>query len=120
MTMWTNSIFNRMDDLLEFANHNTSTYAKTDIRQTEDGYSIDVLLPGFEKEEVQVKTEGSDLILEAKTERALPKFLNKNVKKTYQVEDLDVDSVAASLNNGILTINFSTSKKKNSRSISIL
>lgn len=116
----TTSIFNAMDDLFEFANHNSSTYSKTEIRQTENGYALDVLLPGFTKEEVTVRTEGDELILEASTERELPKFLNKRVRKSYNVEYLDAESVQAKLESGILSIHFSTEKKKNARNISIL
>jgi len=109
-----------MDELFEFANHNSSTYSKINIRQIESGYALDVLLPGFTKEEVTVYIEGDELILEALTERELPKFLNKRVRKSYTVEHLDSESVEAKLEYGILTINFSTDRKKNARNISIL
>jgi HSP20 family protein len=117
--MYTN-LFSSVDDLLSYASQNNSAYAKTDVRQTEDGYAIDVLLPGFFKEEVTVKAEGDSLVLEAKTKRALPKFLHVNVKKTFQVEDLNAESVSAKLESGILTIEFSTEKKKNARTVRIL
>jgi HSP20 family protein len=119
--MWkSSSIFNAYDEMFEHVNQNSSTYSKTDIRQDEKGYTIDVLLPGFSKEEVTVRTEGKDVILEAATERKLPKFLNSKMKKTFQVENLDCESVSAKLENGVLSIVFSTEAKKNSRSISIL
>jgi HSP20 family protein len=114
------SIFNAVDDMFEFVNHNSSTYSKTDLRQDENGYAIDILLPGFSKEEVTVRTEGKNLIVEASTERKLPKFLNSSMKKTFQVDNLDSESVTAKLENGVLTIEFSTEAKKNARSISIL
>jgi len=108
-----------MDDLFEFTNHNSATHAKTELRQTEEGYILDVLLPGFEKDEIGVRTEGNDLIVECKTDRKLPKFLNSKVKKTFQVEDLDSESIAAKLECGILSITFSTAKKRNAKSISV-
>ncbi len=116
----TNSIYNAFDEMFEFMNHNSSTYSKTDIRQVESGYSLDVLLPGFTKEEISIKAEGEELILEASTERSLPKFLNKKVRKTYQIDQLDADTIEAKLECGILTITFTTISKKNARSISIL
>lgn len=116
----TTSIFNAMDELFEFANHNSSTYSKTEIRQTENGYTLDVLLPGFTKEEVTVRTEGDELILEASTERELPKFLNKRVRKSYSIENMDSTTIQAKLESGVLSISFSTEKKKNARNISIL
>jgi HSP20 family protein len=114
------SIFNAVDDLFEFANHNSSTYSKAEVRQTDEGFSLDILLPGFTKEEVNVKAEGNELVVEAKTERTFPKFLNRHVRKAYQVEDLDSESVVAKLEAGLLNLTFSTSKKKNARNISIL
>ena len=118
--MYTKSIFKGFDDLFEMANHNSATHSKTDIRKTDEGYSLDILLPGFTKEEVQVRTEGNDLIIEANTERALPKFLNKKVRKTFQVEDLDQESISAKLDAGVLSLEFSSIKQKNAKSIEVL
>jgi len=118
--MYTKSIFSGFDDLFELASHNSTSYSKTSIRKTDKGYSLDILLPGFTKEEVQVRTEGNDLIIEANTERALPKFLNSKVRKTFQVEDLDQESISAKLETGVLSLEFSSIKEKNAKSIKVL
>jgi HSP20 family molecular chaperone IbpA len=114
------SIFDGFDGLFEFTNHNSASHSKTDIRKTDDGFSLDILLPGFWKEEVQVRTKGNDLIIEAHAERAFPKFLNKKVCKTFQVEGLDPESVSAKLEAGILSLEFSNINQKNSKSIKVL
>jgi len=114
------SIFDGLDGLFEFTNHNAAAYSKTDIRKTNEGYSLDILLPGFTKEEVQIRTKGNDLIIEAHTERAFPTFLNKKVCKTFQVEGIDHESVVARLEAGVLSINFSNITQKNSKSIKVL
>ena len=38
---------------------------KTDVRQTEDGYELDIDLPGFKKEDVSVKLENGYLTVSA-------------------------------------------------------
>ena len=115
-----NSIFNMMDELFEFSNHNSVTYSKSEFRKTDDGYVIDVLLPGFTKEEVNVSVEKENLIIEAKTERKLPRFINSTIKKTFHVEEINADSVNAKLENGILSVSFSNTAKSIGRTIAVL
>ncbi len=115
-----NSIFNMMDDLFEFSNHNSATYSKSEFRKTDDGYLIDILLPGFTKEELQVSVEKENLIIEAKTDRKLPRFINNSVKKTFLVENINPDSVNAKLENGVLTVSFSNASKSIGRTITVL
>ena len=45
---------------------------KTDVRETEDGYELDIDLPGFKKEDVQVQLENGTLTI------AAAKSLDKN------------------------------------------
>ena len=44
---------------------NASRIMKTDIRETETGYELDIDLPGFKKEEVQVQLENGYLTISA-------------------------------------------------------
>ena len=117
--MYTTSLFSIMDELFEQA-HPQSFHSKAELRKTDKGFAADILLPGFTKEEVNVKVEGDDLIIEAKTERSLPKFLSKHVKRTYQVEDINPDNVSAKLECGILNLEFSTAKKTSTKTISVI
>lgn len=115
------SIFNDLiDEMFEFHNHNSLTFSKTSVSKTDDGLAVSILLPGFNKDEVKVSTQDDELIIEANTEREFPKFLSKNVKKTYVLQDVDTDNVSASLENGILTILLKNKKKTKGRTISIL
>ena len=38
---------------------------KTDVKETEDGYEVDVDLPGFKKDEIKVSLEDGYLTIEA-------------------------------------------------------
>jgi len=113
-----NSIFSAMDELFEIA-HPQTVHSKAEVSRTDDGLSVDILLPGFNKDEVTVKVESKNLIIEAETERSLPTFLNTRIKRTYLVEDIDADSIKAKLENGILTVEFSTAKKTFGRKITV-
>jgi HSP20 family protein len=108
-----------MDELFEFHNHNSLTYSKSELYKTEDGIGMDILLPGFKKEEVTVDLKGKELIIEAATERKLPRYLNHKVRKTYQVEEVDPESIKAVLENGILTLTFKTPSKNVGRKIAV-
>ena len=113
-----NSIFSAMDELFEIA-HPQTVHSKAEISTTKDGLSVTVLLPGFSKEEVDVKVEDDTLIIEAATKRTLPSFLNTRVKRSYLVEGIDADSIKAKLENGILSVEFSTAKKTVGRKITV-
>lgn len=112
------SIFSALDELFEVA-HPQTVHSKAEIRRTNDGIIVDVLLPGFDKDEVTVKVEDKTLIIEAETERRLPRFLNTKVKRSYLVEDIDADSIKAKLENGILSVEFATAKKTVGRTITV-
>lgn len=117
--MYTSSLFSVMDELFEKA-HPQTFHSKAELKKTDNGFTVDILLPGFTKEEVAVKVEGEDLIIEAKTERSLPKFLSSHTKRTYQVEDINPETVIAKLECGILNLEFSTAKKASAKTINVI
>jgi HSP20 family protein len=97
---------------------NYISYSKSSVSKTDTGHLILILLPGFTKEEVEVKLEEGNLIVSAKTDRELPSFVQNNVKKTYDLDGLEVDNIDAKLENGILSLGI-TSKKSPSKVITI-
>jgi HSP20 family molecular chaperone IbpA len=115
----TQSIFRAMDEVFE-SSHPHFLNNRAEIRSTDTGFEVDVLLPGFVKDEVKVKVEGEDLVIEAKTERKLPRYLSSSVKRTFVLEDIDCETVTASLENGLLNIKFSTSKKTAAKTITVI
>lgn len=115
-------IFNPWNELCDFTYQISNTYPASnnaEVRSTDNGFAVDILLPGFTKEEVEVKVEGDDLIIEAKTERKFPNFLSNHIKRTYEVRSIDSESIKGGLENGILNLEFSTAKKKNHKLISL-
>ena len=88
---------------------------KTDVKETEKDYILDVDLPGFKKEDVNLNLENGYLTISAKREH---KVDNENRKenfvrrersfgqfsRSFYVGDVEQDEIEAHLENGILTI----------------
>ena len=106
--------------LNEFFHGTHSTIYKSEVKAVENGYEVYALLPGFRKDEIDVKLNGDDLIIHAKTERKIPGFLNNHVKKTFGVNGLDTDSLTARLEDGLLIISMKKEAAKNDRKINVL
>ena len=88
---------------------------KTDIRENEKSYVIDVDLPGFEKENIKVDVEDGYLNINAKidssnNEEEKGKFIRREryvgecSRSFYVGEDIESDDIKASFKNGILTL----------------
>lgn len=80
-------------------------------KKTDDGWDANFFLPGFNKDEIEIKIEQENstklLIISAKSERELPPTLKREFKKTFLLtKDIDPDSAKATLENGILKIYF--------------
>ena len=102
---------------------NNSTQTKSDsfnppsnIMSTEDNYVIELAIPGFEKDQINIKIENNVLNV---TGNRTQKEYKKIVRNEYDFltfsrsfnlgKDVDQDSVSAEFVNGILTISL---KKK--------
>ena len=62
MDRWFNDMdreFGRMEKPLY--GHNAKNLMKTDVRERDDGYEVDIELPGFHKDEVQLSLENGYL-----------------------------------------------------------
>ena len=88
---------------------------KTDVRETENTYEVDIDLPGFKKDEIQVELENGYLTISA--EKGLDKEDEKKGRyirreryagacsRTFYVgEDLEQADIKASFKHGILKL----------------
>ena len=102
---------------------NASRLMKTDVRETDNSYELDVDLPGFKKDEIQVELENGYLTISA--EKVLDKEDEKKGRyirreryagacsRTFYVgEDLEQADIKASFKHGILKLSVPKKEEK--------
>lgn len=89
------------------------SYMRTDIRDTEAGYILDIELPGFCKEDIEAELEDGYLTIRASHHEEQPegeRYLTREryhgacSRSFYVGEDLHQDEIKAAFKNGILTV----------------
>ena len=98
---------------------------KTDIKETENSYVLDIEVPGFEKKDVNVSLENGYLTVSAqkktceggendeknkKKENYIRRERSCSVSRSYYVGDVDKEAVKAKYENGVLTIDIPKEK----------
>ena len=96
---------------------------KTDVRETEDTYEVDIDLPGFKKDEIEVELKDGYLTIQAS------KGLDKDQKdqdgkyirqeryagscsRSFYVGEMEPDQVSAKYEDGILKLSLPKQEKK--------
>ncbi len=126
-----NDIFDALDDFFRpmFYDEKLDSM-RTDIRENETSYLLDIELPGFAKNEIKVSLENGYLTVSGekteKEEDKNTKFLRKecrlSCRRSYYVgEDVEQENVRAKYENGILTLTVPKTqpKKIEARTINI-
>ena len=115
--------FAMMDDLFNqiFNETSSSSYSalKTDVIKTKKGFEVEMEIPGFKKEEINLSYEKEVLTVWAEREPAEPsderKYLRAEraykVKRAFVVKGIDDDKITAKYENGLLTINLPLKEK---------
>ena len=96
---------------------------KTDIRENDESYVIDVDLPGFDKENIKIDVEDGYLNIKAsmnssEDEEEKGKFIRRErfvgecSRSFYVGEDVESDDIKATFKNGILTLEVPKMEKK--------
>ena len=98
---------------------------KTDIKETENSYVLDIEVPGFDKKDVNVSLENGYLTVSAqkktceggendeknkKKEKYIRRERSCSVSRSYYVGDIDKEAVKAKYENGVLTIDIPKEK----------
>ena len=101
-------VFNAFDSL--FARENFSAM-KTDVKQTEKEYLLQIELAGFEKEEINLSFDKGVLTVSAEKKVAEEKddgyiFRERSTKvsRKYNLGDVNQDAITAKYVNGILEV----------------
>ena len=123
------------DDLFDldfpFARGNKREIMKTDIKELDNAYVLEVDLPGFDKKDVNLNLENGYLTISAKREKRFDSDKKDNYirhersfgqfSRSFYVGDVKEEDVEAHLDNGILEIKFpkENKEKKNTKRIEI-
>ena len=116
------------DDFMDFPFRTTRSYQnahglmQTDIRETKDGYELDVDLPGFDKKDINLELKDGYLTIKAsrneekedKKHHYLRKerFTGSCSRSFYVGENVQQTEVHAKFDNGILKLSFPKEEPK--------
>ena len=94
---------------------------KTDIKEENGNYVLDIDLPGYEKEDIKLSVEDNYLIVEAKKETSESEERENYVRReryvgsatrSFYLENVDFDKIKATYKNGILSLNVPKMEEK--------
>ena len=69
-----------------------------DVRRTENGYSVEVPVPGYNSSQIDISVKDEILTVLGKTDK-------RSFSRSFAVpEDVDVDAIEATVTDGILTM----------------
>jgi HSP20 family protein len=100
-----------------------------DVKETENGYSLEAELPGITDKDIELKLEGNMLTLATKKEERKEEkkdhYLLKE-RKSYSFtrsfvvpEDVDAEKISAEFKNGLLTLSLPKSEKAKPKMLEI-
>lgn len=103
--------FNRPEHVLY--GKNADPMMKTDVKETEKGYEVDVELPGFKKEEIKLELNSSYLTIS--TEKSLEKekkgkiilqerYAGTMQRSFYEGSSITEEDIKAKYENGVLSL----------------
>ena len=113
-------LFDVFDDFFKPMFFEESKELRTDIKETEMGYEMDLELPGYEKNEIKVSLENGYLTVSAeKQEREEDgkKYLRREIREStsrsyYVGAAVTKEEIKAKFSNGILTLTVPKEQKK--------
>jgi HSP20 family protein len=91
------------------------SFTPVNVKETENEYVLQVIAPGFQKEDFQVNLDNNTLTISAEqkenTENKNEKFIRKefkqqSFKRSFTIDrNVDAESIVAKYVNGVLTLN---------------
>ena len=122
-----------------FGNKNDPLYGKhaknvmkTDVRETENSYELDIDLPGFKKDEIHIELKNGYLTISAakgldkeetdkKTKRVIrQERYSGSCQRTFYVGDIKSEDVKCKYEAGVLTVNLPKYEQKKLASASTI
>lgn len=108
---------------------NSGRLPAMDVRETDDAYSVEMDLPGFDEKSVEVNLDGKVITVESKAEEAneekkenfvLRERRSSTFKRSFTLpENADYETISAKFNNGVLTLDVKKLPEAKKRTIEI-
>ena len=127
------SLFDDFDNLMNFSfpdvdktlyGKHAKNLMKTDVRETEDAYEVDIDLPGFKKGDVKLDLDNGYLTISAQRNEELDDKDNEGryirqeratgscARSFYVGKELEPKDISAKFENGILTLHLPKAEAK--------
>lgn len=87
-----------------------SSFMKTDIKETDKDYVLDVEMPGFDKKDINLKFESGYITISAKKEASeedshyIRRERAVSCSRSYYMGDVDETQIKAKYENGVLVV----------------
>ena len=114
-------LFDAFDDFFRPVFYDENKDLRTNIKETENGYELEVEMPGYSKDQIKVALENGYLTVSAKKEQKeegdkkhyVKKEISESCSRSYYVgDDIKQEDVKAKYDNGILCLNVPKSQPK--------
>ena len=121
------SLFDAFDSLFKPIFFDETREMRTDIKETESGYQLDIEMPGFKKNEIKVSLEDGYLSVSGSRKSETEKkdsFLRKERSESFQRSyyvgtEIPEESIKAKYEDGVLRLTLPKSQPKQIHSHSI-
>jgi HSP20 family protein len=112
ITLFKDPFFNTLDKVFDEAYLKVDNRINSNITTTEDGYKVQLSVPGLSKDDIKISLKESKLTISY--EKVGDEFTFTNsFKKSYNVpDDVDEKNITGGVENGVIEIILPKSKKK--------
>lgn len=112
ITLFKDPFFNTFDKVFDEAYLRANNKLNSNITTTEDGYRVQLSVPGLSKDDVKISLKESKLTISYEKVGDEFTFID-SFKKSYIVpEDVDEKNITGSVENGVIEIVLPKSRKK--------
>ncbi|MBR2974864.1 MAG: Hsp20/alpha crystallin family protein [Clostridia bacterium] len=107
-----------------FFTEDSSSFMKTDVRETETTYEMEIEMPGFTREQINISLENGYITVSAKQEqKSQDKYLKReratSFSRSYYVGEVNKEQIKAKYESGVLTVSVPKEQQKICHSINI-
>jgi HSP20 family protein len=99
----------------DFITPSSRSFTPVNVKETENDYVLEVVAPGFQKEDFKINLDNNTLTISAEkkeeTENKNEKFIRKEYKqqsfsRSFTIDEkVDAETISAKYVNGVLTLN---------------